>query len=177
MRTSFWHGRSIAIIVTAACFCAFAHAAAQSTKPAFSLTISTTNSTVTLGSPVMVKVTMKNESEHNISVYTENTSDQGGFVYKADVWDEKGSTAPETKFGRSIQGHDTPEELRREPYIIVTSGGEGSLAPGQTIIDQVNLNKLYDLSRPGKYTIRLRRFDLESNSFVLSNKVTVKVTQ
>jgi hypothetical protein len=166
---------AILVTVAAFCFCQAAGARGQTAKPPFSLTLVAENATLKAGSPVMVKVTMKNESEHNISVYTEGTSDQGGFVYKADVWDEKGSTAPETKFGRSIQGHDTPEDLRREPYVIVTSGGEGILAPGQTQSDQVNLNKLYELSRPGKYTIQLRRFDAESNSFVLSNKVQVSV--
>jgi hypothetical protein len=166
---------AILIAVAAFCFCETAGAKGQTTKPPFSLTLVAENVTLKTGSPVWVNITLKNKSKYSISAYTEGTPDQGGFVYKADVWDEKGSTAPETKFGGSIQGHDTPEELRREPYIIVTSGGEGSLAPNKTVTDRIDVTRLYDLNRPDEYTIQLQRFDLESNTWIKSNKVKVRV--
>ena len=128
------------------------------------------------GSAVWVDVTMENKTDHDISVYRENTVDQGGFVYKTYVWDEKGAIVPETKFGKRIQDHDTPEERVREPYVIVKSGGDANLKPGQKITDRVEVTKLYFLLHPGKYTIQLQRFDMESKSFLKSNKVTVTVT-
>jgi hypothetical protein len=166
---------AILIAIATFCFCRAADAEGQTPRPPFSLTLVADNATLKTGSPVWVNITLKNKSKYSISVYTEGTPDQGGFVYKADVWGEEGSIAPETKFYRRLQGHDTPEEFAREPYVIVGSGGEGSLAPNKTVTDRIDVARLYDLNRPDKYTIQLQRFDLESNTWVKSNKVQVRV--
>jgi hypothetical protein len=147
----------------------------QDVSPRFSITVTAVDSTVKSGSPVWVTVRMENYSNRGLPVYRENAADQGGFVYKADIRTQTGTLAPETKFGRRIQDHDTAEERAREPYVTVTSGGEQNLGPGKSIIDRMNISKLYDLTRPGKYTLELQRFDTESKTFVRSNKITVTV--
>jgi len=167
---------SLVTTLTLACCCQPTSFGADVTKPPFSLMISADGSTVNPGSEIWLTITMENKSDHDMSVYRENTPDQGGFVYKVDVHEDKGTTVPETKFGRRIQGHDTPEERAREPYVTLTSGGEQTLAPGKKMTDRININRLYDLSRSGKYTIQVRRFDPENKAFVLSNKIIVTVT-
>jgi hypothetical protein len=149
---------------------------AQSVQPLFSLTIAAEEPSVKAGSPVWVDATVENKSDRDISVYRENTPDQGGWTYKVDVWDEKGAMAAETRFGRMIQGHIPAEELAREPYVIVGSGGYMPLYPGKTLTDRVNLSKLYDLGRPGRYTVQFQEFHEQSKLFVKSNKITVTVT-
>jgi len=168
--------RTLVTIFTLAFLCAAGSVGAQSAKACFSLMISADEPTVSSGSEIWLTITMENKSDHDISVYRENTPDQGGFVYKVDVHEDKGTTVPETKFGRRIQGHDTPEERAREPYVTLTSGGEQTLAPGKKMTDRININRLYALSRPGKYIIQVRRFDPENKAFVMSNKIIVTVT-
>ena len=176
MHTSSGMSRSILIAIVAASLCAAVHGQdkeAATKKPAFSLTILPVNVAVNVGSPVLVKVTMENTSQQSISVWRDNAPDQGGLVYKVDVWDDKGSLAEETKTGRRLQNHVPPEEFAREPYVINFSGAEMPLAPGKTITDQVDVSHLFTFGTPGKYVIQFHRFDMHSLSDVASNKVTV----
>jgi len=55
------------------------------------------------------------------------------------------------------------------------SGGYLRLHPGKTLVHRVNVSKLYDLSRPGLYTIQFRRLDEESKTLVKSNSAKVRV--
>jgi len=163
------------VLVVAAC--AFPNAQGQESKVApFSLTIHLAESEVKVGSPIWVNATIENKSDHEISIYVENVRDQGGFVYKMEAWDDKGSIVGKTKFGRQIQDEDSAEDGAREDYVIDRSGGEVGLKPKETRTDRVDVAKICVLSRPGTYTVQLRRFDLESNAFVRSNKLTVTVT-
>ena len=176
MSTSLWRICLLAVISIATVVSIASSSVAQNARSSFSLAISAVNSRVKMGAPIWLDVTMENTSDHEISVYRENTDDQGGFVYKADVRDQTGATAPETKFGRRIQGHDTPEERAHEPYVMLTSGGESKLGAGKKIVERINLTNLYALNRPGKYTIQLQRMDMENQNTVLSNKITIAVT-
>jgi len=163
------------VLVVAAC--AFPNAQGQESKVApFSLTIHLQEPKVKVGSPIWVNATIENKSDHEISIWIDNASDQGGFVYKVEAWDDKGSIVGKTKFGRRIQNEDTAEERGRENYIIVDSGGEVGLKPKETRTDRVDVAKICVLTRPGTYTVQLRRFDQESMTVVKSNKVTVTVT-
>jgi hypothetical protein len=154
----------------------------QTTQPSkhavapFALTIRAVEPTTKMGSPLLVEATTTNESRHEISVYRDNAPDQGGLVYKTIVSDENGIPATETKRGRRLQGHDTPEEQTNEPYVIVSGGGHGSLGPGKKIIDRVDLTKLYCFDHPVKYLIQFQVFDEETKGFVLSNSITVNLT-
>lgn len=40
---------------------------------------------------------------------------------------------------------------------------------------RVNLTKMYELSKPGKYIVQFRRLDEASETFVKSNKITITV--
>jgi len=89
--------------------------------------------------------------------------DQGGWVYFADVCAEEGDPPAPTLYELTLSG--------------VRSGGFIKLIPGKSSIDQVNVSKLYDLSRPGKYRIKLQRFDEQTKSLVMSDGITVTVTR
>lgn len=130
----------------------------------FSLTIATKESTVRAGSPVLVEVKMENKSDHDLAVYraVSGDLDQGGWVYKVSVRDTKGVEPPQTKFAQSVG--------------VAGSGGYVSLRPEKTLTDRCNVAKLYDLSRPGNYTIQVERLDEQSKAFVKSNTITVTVT-
>jgi hypothetical protein len=177
MRVSFQVSWSVAILTMGSVIYVSAPASAQgakapqSMKPPFTLNIVPAEPIVKVGSSVFVDATVVNKSNHDISV--SSTKDHAGYEYPIDVWDEKGATAPETKFGRAQNGHETAEDANE---ITVFDVGHGTLNPGKALSDRVNVSLLYDLSHPGKYTIQFKRYDEESKSIVRSNKITVTVT-
>jgi hypothetical protein len=52
-----------------------------------------------------------------------------------------------------------------------------NLKPGESMIDTVEVNDLYDLSLPGQYTIEVERRNIGSQSLVKSNSVVVTITR
>ncbi len=178
-----YKGRPVAILALIAALCAPTVLRAQKEKKSpgvrspFSLTVSSEASTVKTGEPVWVVVVLGNQSDHEIPVYKawSDDADQGGWVYKVEVQDDKGTTVPETTFYRHRQGHLTAEEDAKGGVMVMRSGSLIFLKPGKTITDKVNVSKLSDLSRPGKYRIQFQRFDPESKTFVKSNAIAVAV--
>jgi hypothetical protein len=171
-----WSLPILAMVVTIAAsehLRAQASKSAQSAKPPFSLTITAADSVVKSGSEIWADATVKNTSDHEISVFS--TSDHLGNEYNADVWTDKSTLAPETRLGREINNHTTPED-ERTPQIRISSRGSIPLKPGKTFTDHANVSTMYDLSQPGKYTIQFRKYDDESKTTVKSNKITVTVT-
>ena len=164
-----WSSLILTTVVSILGFTALAVQGARATgavKAAFSLIISAPQSSVKSGAPVWIEVTMANNSNHRIAVTREPSEDldQGGWVYEVDVHGDKGGAPPQTEYARNIINGG------------LRSTGLIPLYPGKTIIDRVNVSKLYDLSRPGTYTIQVQEFDVSSSSPVMSNKITVKVT-
>ena len=138
----------------------------QNLTAPFSLTLGTTTRSFKVGTALNVNVSVKNISNQDIYVYralSENM-DQGGWVYFADVCAEEGDPPPPTLY----------------EFIVARSVGSGGyikLTPGKSSTDHVNVSKLYDLSRPGKYRIKLQRFDVQTKSLVMSDGITVTVTR
>lgn len=166
MRAPFLRNSSLlaAVLAIAASGGVAGQNATNTSKAPISLTITTLTASAKSGTAVLVNAALKNESDHVYRLYTvaSDDMDQGGWVYKVDVRDDKGRTPPETQYaGTAIA-----------PF---SSAGWLPLGPGKTRIDRINVSRLCDLSQPGKYTIRLRRFDGRSQSFVRSNEITVEV--
>lgn len=73
--------------------------------------------------------------------------------------------------------------LRREPPSDQPTLGGGfrnnlyGVEKGQTITEKIEVAKQYDLTTPGKYTIRVYQRDFDANIDVpLSNTITLTVT-
>ena len=142
---------------------------------AVSLTISALQDTVTAGSPVFVKATVTNKSDQVFCIWAENDEDQGGWRYQADIHDAQGEIPAETKFGFyhdrhiDVSGSGGPDlDLR----YLNGSGIAFPLKAGESLIDKVDVSRLYDLDEPGTYTIVLSLTGLPE---VKSNPVTVTV--
>jgi hypothetical protein len=149
--------------------------AAQNLNAPFSLNLKAPVGKVKLGTPVQVTITLKNISEHDVSIWRENATDQGGYVYRVDIRDKKGTKPPDTKMGKGFKGLDDPAQATRDTPT-ERSGGWIKLKAGEARTEDVNVSKLYDLDQPGKYAIRFRHFDEETKAFVKSNTITVTVT-
>lgn len=85
--------------------------------------------------------------------------DQGELHHDVEVRDDKNDLAPETEYHRKIKGRlpatpgkaPSPPNVRSDIFI--------PIKPGETRNDDLTISKLYDLSKPGKYTIQVLRFD------------------
>jgi hypothetical protein len=140
--------------------------------PSRSLTISAAQSTVKAGSEVKLKIVVTNTSDHRISVPM-TLQNHAEFAYLIEVQDSGGNQAPKTKYHRALRGEKSDNEpidsIKRNGYPVY-------LQPGETAEDRVIVDKLYDLTQPGKYNIRVKGKDPESNALIESNTITVTVT-
>jgi hypothetical protein len=110
-----------------------------------------------------VDLAITNRSDHPIDF------DIGYGVNDVDVYDGDGNLALLTETGRRYRG-SLPRDGPPNPHTTQ------HLQPGETKSGgMINLDSLYDLSRPGRYTVQVRAFDGESKSIVESNRITVTV--
>lgn len=120
------------------------------------------------------------ESGHQLTVYINMINMRGtdivfrpGWQYEHwDVKNDRGKTIPVTKNGqRRLRFFRKAAEMFPSPTISDPKDKIGN-TPTQTII---GLDELYDLSRPGLYTIQVGVFDQVSGSLVRSNKLLLTV--
>jgi len=135
-----------------------------------SLTLSAPQPTVK-GGPVIVTVAVKNISEHVIGVEEDRASRQE-HNYIVTVRDEQGKEAPTTAYHRMLRGqpsHGDPVVVQNSSEILVP------LDPGKTLLDSIDLTKLYSLE-PGVYSVQVERA-FNSQAAIRSNSLTITVTR
>jgi hypothetical protein len=176
MRPHFFQNRQAVVLIVISALALSGGVSSQQDKrastgtPAFSLTIQAKDHTIKTGSPVWVDVTERNNSDQILPLGRGKplTADQGGETFTVDVWNEKGMRPDETTFYRRKLGHLTLEERAEAP--VPLGGGEVRFVkPGETTTDRIDVGRLYDLSRPGRYTIQVQLP-------IQSNKITVTVS-
>jgi hypothetical protein len=88
------------------------------------------------------------------------------------VLDSSGKPVEESDLGRTIHG--------RNPKIGWGDPGERGAMSGisawASMIEQSDLSKEFDLSKPGRYTVQAQRWDNQTGQMVLSNKITITIT-
>jgi hypothetical protein len=165
---------------------------AQDQKPSFSLIISTPKSTVPVGSEVRLDITVTNISDHDVALTWSSPSE---LIYGFDIRDSKGRSPAETERLRWVRGKvaktasgktveldssGKPKERGEigEPLFGVPGAAiQGSVyKPGHGHSESIVLNRMYDLSQPGDYTIQLSKKDSATKTVVKSNIVTVTIT-
>jgi len=144
-------------------------------QPPFSLELWVSPRVVTFpAGGVAFEVVTENTSKHKIFLATElPAKEQSGSVYKVDVHDSAGATPPASEFGRltDISG-DAPPAPRTGPR---QAGECLRLLPGEKWYDTIHLGAVYNLTKPGQYTVQARRWDDETKTWVKSNTITVTV--
>src|SRR6266403_5108418 len=109
-----------------------------------SLVITPAHQTVSAGSEVKIKTKLTNSSDHVVTFFDTNFDCD----YPTEVRDDKGNPAPQTPYRRELK---CSERLGDTRNILVT------LKPQESIDEEIVVNKLYDLSRPGDYLIQVSR--------------------
>jgi hypothetical protein len=142
-----------------------------SATPVFSISVAPPAGPIRLGSPINVVVTMTNISGGHIDL----ASDRGPqSKYKAFTFllTKNGKEVKTTFFYRKITGRkrpDDPSEVEHGGSIVL------SYPAGPIIRVTADLNKLYQVTEPGVYTLVVSRFDVYSKTMVRSEPVILKI--
>lgn len=154
----------ISLVLTSVGFC-------QNTNPPFSIAISTPSNTVTSTAKIRIDVVLKNMSAHAIPVSKVIRNDEAELDYHIVVRNIRGNEPSETKWGRRLHGKDPISAGDNASRIA------GHLNPGDTLHEYTILNNIYDLTAPGKYSVRVDRRDVETDKIVKSNTLVINVTR
>jgi len=133
--------------------------------PPFIIVISTDTPTVKTGSVVSVKVQLKNTSTRDLDASANISSLTGvdpNYIYE--VRDNNGDLV-----AKKVYEH--PEFATGHAILRIVK-------PGETITDEQPIGRLFDMGKPGKYTIRVSRHVAgEKSNVVESYKISVNVTR
>jgi hypothetical protein len=152
---------TLAILAMAAtsCYAVAAEAVTDTDKPILALTLTAPRS-VKSGSPLSVEIALTNLCAGTVLVGGGRRPPE--FLYTFEVLDSVGKPAPLTEGGREFvlgertvvgpDGQPRSEKIR----VWVGSGWEQRLEPGKAFKTQLSVTGLFDLRRPGTYTIQVR---------------------
>jgi|SRR6266404_1878835 len=137
----------------------------QPSNKLLSLSISVPEQTVTIGSEVKVKTNLTNITDHVLNFFDSNPDCD----YWAELRDDKGDPVPATDYKRQLKCSGRLSDGRR---ILVT------LKPQESRADEIELTRLYVLSRAGSYSLFVqRRLPKELGEItVKSNTTTMNFT-
>jgi hypothetical protein len=115
---------------------------------------------------------MKNTSTHAISVSKVIRNDEAELDRHIVVRNIRGNEPGETKWGRRRLHGKEPISAGDNASRIA-----GHLNPGDTLHEYAILNNIYDMTVPGKYSVRVDRRDVETDKIVKSNTLVINVTR
>ncbi|MGH9742184.1 MAG: hypothetical protein ACRD51_07500 [Candidatus Acidiferrum sp.] len=132
----------------------------QPAKPPFTLVLTSAEPKFSLGADVWAKIVWTNTSTIalNDSLYRDTSSGRD-YTYILDF--------------RDSDGH----HVATAPMPSTFSAEFGTLKPGDSMNDDINLNRIYHLDHPGDYTLQVsRRVPKELGGGVIkSNKITITI--
>jgi hypothetical protein len=122
----------------------------------FTLNISMGHSIVKVGAKVAIQIALTNTSDKPIGLHAE-IEDYGFMV---DVKTESDGAAVNTDRGREWKKNNGTRQETSGPMLL--------LKPGETQRSSLAISDLYDLSRPGKYSVQVCRGTVKSNTMVVT---------
>jgi hypothetical protein len=142
--------------------------------PLFSVTLDAPKAPLKSGAKLILRVTVTNTSDHNIPFKrTNNPVSNEEFRYQIEVRDADGRPAQPSAKVRALEGQVTGiEDWDNHAHW---------LKPGESYSDDLEITKLYDFSRPGKYTVSVskdlltRQYPVPPEYVVKSDLVTITV--
>jgi len=166
------------LVVISTCILAAASsvAVALAEEPEVSLKLSVAQSTVKAGAEVKLKIVLTNLTGHEIEIGRFLAYDGPELEYSFDLRDSQDRKVPLTRYGRALNG--TPDKGDERNDCGDCAGFSEGVGPHETTYDEVVVSKIYDLGKPGKYTIQVSRFQGNgSHMIVKSNTITLTVTE
>jgi len=136
-------------------------------KAPFTITISTDHETVAANSKVVVTTHLTNVSDRSLFFLRGRLSGPD-YTYRVEIYDDQGKLVRYTE--------DYVKRIHREPpydQMIGVSNGPYEVEKGKTVTEEIEVTKQYDLSTPGKYTVRVFHPDPAANVDVESSNVLI----
>ena len=114
------------------------------------------------GEPISLRFTLKNSNKHSVFVHESHPD----IAYRLLLKNEKGLKVPLTEYGEWLQR--TTQDTR-----LVTI----EVKPGEEKQDDVVLNKIFEMTAPGQYTVTTTRqvFFPNGKYTIVSRAITVRV--
>jgi hypothetical protein len=136
----------------------------QSNNLPFKIAITSAPATVVAGAEVSITVSLTNNTNHDLD-------DSGGYVSGIDL-------DPNLRFEvRDERGKLVPKRTYPRPELRPGYPVNRTIAPGQTFTLEQRVGALYDMRKPGKYSIQVSRSISDNpKDDIKSNIVTVTVT-
>lgn len=188
------------VVLSSAC----AVASTADVGPLFSINISTDANVFRVGDAIKVRVIFRNISNEEILLSRNpgiGVGERGEIFTRLELRTSNGQIGPETKYYRALQGKVDPATVKTErpksklagsaeipppPQLSFRSVRSERLKPGEIHQEEIVLNKLYDLTQPGQYTVSASRRLLdvpaearyaEYCALVKSNTLTITIIQ
>jgi hypothetical protein len=133
------------------------------------LTISAPETSIVVGKPVEVQVTIENSSGTDLSILKSRASQSGELTYDVAVVAATGAPVTLTPYGRALHGLPTDP-----PILIRGSDYTPTLKPHEKIVDTILLNKIHELT-PGRYIVRVRKLTKSKADNVVSNTLQLTI--
>lgn len=129
------------------------------------LTVTAEKTSIKAGDPVSVTLQVKNLSDHDIDLSANLDADTGidsNFVFEV----------------RDGQGNAVAKKEKKHPELVFGHPRPYVLHPGETLTEEESIGRLFDFSRPGKYTVRVSAAPRHARqAAVTANPITITVTQ
>lgn len=117
-----------------------------------------------MGADTQIVIRLSNTSDREILFAHRPGTNNPEFSYRIDVRNAAGREVEETAYAREAQLRQQTEG-RSVDYV----------QPGMSTVQTAHLGRLVNLSRPGRYTVRVSRVDPATHVVVKSNEVTLNV--
>jgi dipeptidyl aminopeptidase/acylaminoacyl peptidase len=132
----------------------------------FSIAISAPEDEVQIGSDARVVITLKNLSTRQILIARHTGTNNPEFSYRIQVRNAEGREVEESAYGRGTHDAKVQEEERRTVDYV---------QPGGVSVQTAHIGKLFNLKRPGRYTVQVSRKDSVSGATAKSNEITLNI--
>ena len=141
--------------------------AQASSGPSISVSISTPNTTVRVGQPIPIRIDLKNTSNSEVRIGRVTSHGQAELDYEVVLLDSAGHPVPQTKYGDAAANRQ----------VIIVSRELSPVAPAETTVQRTELTKLFNITKPGTYTVRVgRRWPPMKGKIEWSNTLTLTIT-
>jgi len=161
-RTFFVHAIGVLLVVAFPKICLN-----QGSGARFSITISTAETNVQSGAKVPLNVKLTNTSDREFRIGT-SIGLRAERDFQIDVIDDHGHSAPRTAYGDKIDG---------KAGLFSGSRGSHLLKPGDSLVENAELSRIFDPMKPGNYMVRATRTDQLNAVVVTSNSIILTVSQ
>jgi len=132
------------------------------------ISISAPTTSARVGQPVLIQVQLKNVSDHELKVGRIVAQGQAELDYHINLLDAAGRAVPRTKYGAAAHSG----------LIDIVSRELVPVQPHQTVTQHTDLAKLFKITQPGTYTVRVGRiWPPSSKNIVWSNTLTLRITK